>query len=366
MSTSVVPQGRTVSARSDLHDLLASGYPRLVVQPIIDLVRGTVVGHEALSRFPDHTPDVWFAAAKSAGLAGRLEARAITQALDLMPNLPDNTFLTVNIDPSNLLAPEVAAVLDGPARLDRLVVEFTEHSPVSDDDELRGRAHELQGRGALVALDDLGAGWAGLQTLLRLRPDLAKIDRSLVDHIDTDPAKQAMVQMLGDLTGRMDAWLLAEGIERPEELVELIRLGVPLGQGYLLGRPGPAMIGELPTALRQVITDEAARTQLDDVVAGLVDPAPRLDPGEHVGDTTTAVVVDGYDRPAGLWFDGRLLDDPLRIKPSESVAAVAQRMADRTGPGRQAPAVVVNGQGSVIGMLDTNRLLGHMAGRLNA
>ena len=73
--------------------------------------------------------------------------------------------------------------------------------------------------------------------MLAIRPDLVKLDRSLADGVDRDPAKAAVVEMLGALAGRLDAWLLAEGIEREAELETLVGLGVPLAQGYLLARP---------------------------------------------------------------------------------------------------------------------------------
>lgn len=339
---------------------------RLVTQPIVDLVRGTVVGHEALSRFPDHAPDVWFNVAKGEGLSDVLDARVIGKALQLRSALPPDTFLTINVEPSNLLSPRVVAALDTSQRLDRIVLELTEHFPLNNSADLQTQMAHLRERGALIALDDVGAGYAGLQSMLQSRPDLVKIDRALVDHIDQDPAKQAMVQILGQLAGRMDAWLLAEGIERHEELGELIRLQVPLGQGYLLGRPGEEMLADLPPELGQYITDHSAQTRLDDVVAGLVEPVPHLGADDRVHQHLTAIVVDEFNRPSGLWVDGVLEPNPLRVKPSEDVVAVAARMADRTGAGRLYPAVVVNAQGTPIGILQINRLLRHLADHATA
>lgn len=339
---------------------------RLVTQPIVDLVRGTVVGHEALSRFPDHAPDVWFNVAKGEGLSDVLDARVIGKALQLRSALPPDTFLTINVEPSNLLSPRVIAALDTSQRLDRIVLELTEHFPLNNSADLQTQMAHLRERGALIALDDVGAGYAGLQIMLQSRPDLVKIDRALVDHLDLDPAKQAMVQMLGQLAGRMDAWLLAEGIERHEELGELIRLQVPLGQGYLLGRPGEEMLADLPPELGQYIITHSAQTRLHDVVAGLVDPMPHVSAEDQLDPDKTAIVVDAFNRPTGLWVEGTLDPDPLLVKPSEQVPEVAGRMAARTGPHQLFPAVVVNAQGTPIGVLWTNRLLRHLADHATA
>ncbi len=343
--------------------MLADDRHRLVLQPIVDLARGMVVGHEALSRFPDHPPNVWFNVANGEGVSDVLDARILDKALRLRSTLPPDTFVTINIEPANLLSAPVTEALDQTERLDRVILELTEHSPLNDTGDMQARMQVLRQRGALFALDDVGAGYAGLQAMLQSRPDVVKVDRSLVDHIDQDPAKQAMVHMLGELAGRMDAWLLAEGIERPEELLELIRMQVPLGQGYLLGRPEDDMLTALPTEMVAYITDNAAAAQLDDIVAGLVELVPHVRGKDPIDPEMTVIVVDEYSRPAALWVDGILESRPLRVKPSEDVASVAARMADRSGPGRLLPAVVIDGQGRAIGILRTNRLLRHMATR---
>jgi EAL domain-containing protein (putative c-di-GMP-specific phosphodiesterase class I) len=111
--------------------------------------------------------------------------------------------------------------------------------------------------GGRVAVDDAGAGYASLRHILELRPDFVKLDRSLVAAVDRDPAIIAVVQMLGDFTSRLDSWLIAEGIERLEEMDVLASLGVPLGQGYLLGRPeGPW--ADVPAAIGDQIRERAA------------------------------------------------------------------------------------------------------------
>ena len=93
---------------------------------------------------------------------------------------------------------------------------------------------------ARLAVDDAGAGYAGLRHILELRPQFVKLDISLVRTIDTDPARQAMVAGMSHFAANSDCELIAEGIETEGESATLVRLGVSLGQGYLFGKPGPA------------------------------------------------------------------------------------------------------------------------------
>ena len=207
----------TLPDRWDCRPLLAGAEDLTVVfQPIVDLASATVAGYEALSRFPGTaTPDVWFAAAAEVGLGAELEALAIRRAFESLPDLPPNTFLTVNVSPHLLGSAPVAAALAAPPTLRRVVIELTEHMPTPDLAALRAQTAELRGRGALIAIDDAGSGYAGLQQLAEVRPQLVKLDRALVAGADNDPVKAALAEMVGTFTSRIDAWLLAEGIETP-------------------------------------------------------------------------------------------------------------------------------------------------------
>ncbi len=118
-----------------------------------------------------------------------------------------------------------------------LVVELTDQTEVHDPSALRESVAGLRNRGALVAIDDAGPGYASLQRVMMVRPELIKLDRSYVTNIDVDEAKTALVQMMATLAQRIEARLVAEGVERFPELERLRELGVPLAQGYLFARP---------------------------------------------------------------------------------------------------------------------------------
>lgn len=213
---------------------LASAY-----QPIVDTSRGTVVGYEALARFPgfaEKNPEVWFSAARAHGRSAELESAALRTALAARSSLPTNCFLTVNVSPELLSTEEIRSVWRDEGNLGGLVVELTEQTPIDSYVGLEPDLNQLRAAGALIAVDDAGAGYAGLRHLLALRPSLIKIDRELVQDIDRDEAKRALIEMLGTFAGRVDAWILAEGVERLEELDTLVSLGVPLVQGYCLAR----------------------------------------------------------------------------------------------------------------------------------
>src|SRR4051812_14268546 len=270
--------GTRVLTLPDCRPLLATpDAPTPAFQPIVDLAGGTVAGYEALARFPGTAgPDVWFTAAAEAGVGAELEALAIHKALAAVPGLPNNTFLTVNVSPHLLGTDPVQDALASRWDLRRVVVELTEHAPVDDLTALKRQAEELRERGALIALDDAGSGYSGLQQMAELRPQVVKLDRALVTDADTDPVRIALAEMLGEFAGRIDAWLLAEGLETAAELAAFMRLGVPLGQGWVLGRPSPGFAPLAPDVVR-LLKAQAARVQLTESVASLMRPVRQID-----------------------------------------------------------------------------------------
>jgi len=226
----------------------------MVAQPIIDLRTGRVAGYEALARFQDEfarPPDVWFAQAHRCGLGHRLEARAIAAALAL-PARPPGTYLTVNVSPSGLVSSEVRAVL--PERLDDLVVEITEDQLVSDDPALTTAIAALRRRGARVAVDDTGSGYAGLTHVMRVAPDLIKLDRALVTGVHDDPVKAALIESFVRYGRNMGATVCAEGIEDVNDLVRLADLDVSYGQGWAVGRPAPPWTPAAPQAVQACVS----------------------------------------------------------------------------------------------------------------
>lgn len=228
------------ACRARVQQLLDHEAITMVFQPIVDLVTSRVVGVEALARFsaqPQRRPDEWFAEAAVAGLGTELELLAVGLAVAHLDQLPDDTYLSVNVSPRTALDERLAEKLRTSAA--RIVLELTEHAPVDQYDDLLAALGELRGAGMRVAVDDAGSGYASLQHILRLSPDIIKLDIDLIRSINVDPARQSLAAALVIFGDKIGATITAEGIETVDELQTLRRLHVPCGQGYHLGRPGP-------------------------------------------------------------------------------------------------------------------------------
>jgi diguanylate cyclase (GGDEF)-like protein len=207
---------------------------RTVYQPVLDLRTGTVAGVEALSRFDGLDPRAVFDKAEHDGTGPALEAGAIASALR---DWDGEGLLAVNVSLSSLVTPAVQEVLSGD--LSSVVLEITEVDDVDYGPDVMYAVQEVRARGALVAIDDFGAGFSNLRRVAKIRPDVVKIDMSLIRDIHADPTLQALVSACVRYAELTATRMIAEGIETQEELDCLIGLGVELGQGYLLGRPGP-------------------------------------------------------------------------------------------------------------------------------
>ena len=282
--------------------------PTLLVlhaQPIVELTSGQIAGFEMLARFGGPwvaPPDHWFAAAQWWGCNPQLQNRVLTMGIAARDSLPANTFLTVNIDPQLLHLSEVTSALTDTDDLSRLVLELTEHARPVDAAAAAAVLQHVRAAGGLIAMDDAGTGYAGLSTLLTLRPDIIKLDRELISGIDQDPVKRSLVEVFGDLASRMDAWILGEGIETRGELDSLIALGVPLGQGFFCSRPAPVIISSLAPDLVSYIRTTASRTSLRSHIASLVRPA-------SIGDDPSADVVLAADGKAARVRVGTVFTD---------------------------------------------------------
>jgi EAL domain-containing protein (putative c-di-GMP-specific phosphodiesterase class I) len=215
---------------------------RILLQPIVELDTSRCVGFEALARFattPDRPPHEWFAEAAAVGRGPELELLAIDRALQELPKLPAGSFLSLNASPA-LAATRALHTRLATVPRSRLVLELTEHERIVDYEALRPWLDDLRSDGVRIAVDDAGAGYAGLQQIVGLQPDIVKLDLALTRGIDKDPVRRALARCLVSFAEEIGAVVLAEGIETHSELEVLRALGIPLGQGYYLGRPEAA------------------------------------------------------------------------------------------------------------------------------
>jgi len=231
--------------RERIMRLIDSGGPQVVVQPIRRLVSSEVVGFEALSRFGhgSMTTAEWFEDSHACGLGTELEIAALRAAVErAWPAIAGrgSAYLAINVSPSTLGHPDAIEML-GELPADRVVVELTEHELITDAEHLAA-LRRIRSAGMRIAIDDVGAGFAGLQRLLTLRPEIIKLDRSIVATIETDASRRALTRALAGFADELGIALVAEGIERWSQTLALTELGVALGQGYLLGPPETAAV----------------------------------------------------------------------------------------------------------------------------
>jgi EAL domain-containing protein (putative c-di-GMP-specific phosphodiesterase class I) len=212
----------------------------MVFQPQFELAGGTQTAVEALARFPrgsSQPPTSWFAEAEAQGLSVDLELGCVRAALDQLQHVPCHVRLAINVSPEAAIRPEFVELIEPVA--ERVIIELTERAPVSDYDSLAAALDVLRERGAQLAIDDVGAGFASLRHVLRLAPDIIKLDISLTRELETSPACRALTSALVDFGKKIGATIVAEGIESEADLTVCHRLGVGQGQGYYLGVPGP-------------------------------------------------------------------------------------------------------------------------------
>jgi EAL domain-containing protein (putative c-di-GMP-specific phosphodiesterase class I)/CheY-like chemotaxis protein len=218
----------------------------MAYQPIVEFSKRRPLAYEALLRTsaPEikGPPDVLDLAEKTGRLfdLGRAIRRSVASEL---PMLAPEIDVFVNLHPADLEDPqlyEAGAPLS--AFASRVVLEITERASVTHDELLTKHIAALRALGYRVAVDDLGAGYAGLTTLARIQPEFVKLDGSLVRNIDSSSVNQLIVAAVVDLSARMGLKVIAECIERADELAQLRLLGVDLMQGYYFAKPAKPFV----------------------------------------------------------------------------------------------------------------------------
>ncbi len=203
----------------------------IALQPIVDLATREPIAVEALSRFPDGDPATVFAAARHDGTWMDLEAAAITAALAVRP---PGLMLSINVSLDGLGTPPVRDALSGD--LTGVILEITENTDIAPTPWLTDEVQGLRDRGAIIAVDDWGKGFSNLDRVLMLRPEIVKIDMSLVHNLDLD-YHRAAIQMVCAWADLVGARICAEGVETEDQWRQLQAIGVHLGQGWFFGAP---------------------------------------------------------------------------------------------------------------------------------
>ncbi len=263
-------ESATVEAGEEarLWEIVTTGQVRVLLQPVLSLAEGRVVGYEALSRGPSGSPlempERLFAVGRTSHLLYSLERLCRRKAfLAKSRFLRRGEYLFLNVDPYVVyhashqadITREVTAALGIDPR--EVVLELTERSVINDYFHFARALFHYTGHGFRVAVDDVGAGYANLRLIAEVKPDFIKVDMSLVRGINADQTKQALMETLTALAGKVRARVVAEGVETAAELETLIRLGVDCAQGYFIACPAETP----PPVSREAheVLDEARR-----------------------------------------------------------------------------------------------------------
>jgi diguanylate cyclase (GGDEF)-like protein/PAS domain S-box-containing protein len=253
----------TAAQRAAIRKVVYQRDFEVVFQPVHDVTSGKVMGVEALARFPraPFRPDAFVAQAALLGLGIELETAILTRVISLVPRLPDDIFVAINLSPGAALVAPWAQLL---ADVDpsRIVLELTEHDAVLDYGALEEALEPCRLRGVRIAVDDVGAGFSSFSHVLELNPEFVKIDHSITRHIDVDDARRRLAHAIAELAGQMGATVIAEGVESQGELDTVAAVGITAVQGFYLSRPRPLGHGFEPAEFTAEPPD-LLRTEVD-------------------------------------------------------------------------------------------------------
>ena len=346
--------------------------------PIASLKRGSTAGYEVVFSIGGDAiaaPREWSDDVHPTA-AGRLEARLVACGLAERERLPSGAYLALNVSAAGLRSVELREVLGAAGRLDHVVVMVAEDA-AEDEDNAAARALEgVREAGGLIAVDEIGSGHASLRHIVQLRPDFVRVGAEFVRDVDRDVARAAVVEAVVTLAARIDAWVMADGIAGRQELSALRRMGVPLGQGPVLGAP-TAVMGPLAAPAAAAVLQAAPPVDPDETVAGLVEARPALPWGGSLDQVADAfledprhdaiVLVDERNRPLALAERAALLrGEPyerpvMRIAPTSPLKSVARRAAARPLLERFHPLVACDRRGVYLGIVRVEQLLDALA-----
>lgn len=364
----------TAALRSVIDD---PGGIELLFQPIVDLRRGIAGGYETLARFPGAKalgPDRWFESARRMGVSAQLESILIGKALEARRDLPAGGFLALNVRPEDLGSSEVQDTIAAAGALDRVIFELTDHTTMSNAqiNEDLGPIKEMGGR---VAIDDVGASYSGISRINRLRPDFLKIDRHLIAGIEDDPEKLGLIESLVTVARRVDAVVIAEGVETLAELDAVLGLDLPLAQGFGLGRPAATMKGVNPAVSKHIRESQAFRVQHEDFseMVEPVEPFVESQGRERLEERFNAepgrrhlAVIGELERPVSLATkpaEGTPISFsvPLVVGFGSNFPQIAQLAMTRPPENRFDPLVFCDELGRYVGLISMENLIEALA-----
>lgn len=233
----------------------ALGTVFMVFQPVVSMSQQRIVAYEALMRTRDpelSNPGAMLAAAEQLHRVTDLGRSIREKCASAAADLGSGQSMLVNLHPSELLDEalfEGSSPLAGIAK--RVVLEITERARLEEVDDLQERTRRLRQLGFRLAVDDIGSGYAGLNSFAQLNPEVVKLDMALVRGIEREPTKRKVVGSLVELSKSLGVKVIGEGVETPAERDALVTLGCDLLQGYYFARPAPFFIAVEPSRFRE-------------------------------------------------------------------------------------------------------------------
>lgn len=251
--------------RQEFEKILYGKLVRCAFQPIISLRDASIFGYEALARGPKGSvlekPEAIFRQAEAAHKLWDVEYLFRYAALKAAHALPRHTKLFLNVNPNIIHHDKfqqgvtTAHLKDFGLKPDQILFEITERESVFDMSAFRTIIAHYKSQGYKIAIDDVGAGYSGLNLIAEIQPHCIKLDMQLVRNIDKEPVKQAIVKSMCEFAALTSAFVIAEGVETYDELCKLITLDVGYAQGYLIQRPSES-IRNIDDGLKQYIIRE--------------------------------------------------------------------------------------------------------------
>ncbi len=375
----------------------------MLYQAVINFGDGSVMGWEGFMRGPEssvfHLPETMFTYAEETGVSLQLDRHCRRLALRNLGSFRSDQHLFINVHPSNLGDPNFTA--EAAAREVRarglepgnVILEFTERHGIQDMHYLVKTLDSFRGAGFHIAVDDVGAGTSSLRLLSQLRPDYIKIDVSVVENIDADPFRRVMVETLAHLAERIQARLVAVGIETETEFSSLVSMGIFGGQGNYLTPPAleksdrPVEIPVKATFSKENLQTWKCSLPIRELAAPSIVALPHT-PVKDVKDMLvdkppqTSVVVVRNDMPVGLLMQysmdrflstkfgmslyfsreiARIMDTaPLVVDEALPIEEVARKAMERQNT-KIYDDIVVTSRNKLLGVVSVQRMLDTLA-----
>ncbi len=344
--------------RHQIRRLIDQKLYSIAYQPIIDLRTQRVVGFEALTRLAQHagfdSPTALYEAGEAADMLWELEGATRLASIKGAKPWPEHIQLFINCAPAVAQDERFETQLIGELETTQarypaqMIVEITERAPTHGLESLTPRVDALRERGLQIAIDDVGIGASGLVRISSLRPGWLKLDRALIDGIDQDRFRWNLVRHLVRFARACGVQVVAEGIERQQELVACQELDICFGQGFLLGRPSfdPLEVLERTPVAQQVRTPRAAHDVNSQSVTMLrgVQPAYTLDHATPVASAAQDLLRDPSLPGLCVTREGKLLgwvrrEDVLRDAGTDERSAMPVSFLARTAPSMESDAL---------------------------